>query len=106
MAYTAANIQTALLQSLGASISADTAKVAAITKEIKMAYVEVAQIMQSEDMTYDQPNLLWFMLGMYKGTIVAAGITEEAIHLYKVYHDFLDLVMDNRLQDTKTSEPA
>lgn len=106
MAYSEAQIKTAVIQSLGASLSVDTAKSAAIDKEIKMAYVEVAQVLQTESKTKDQFNLMWFKLAMYKATIVAIGLGATSEQLYRVYHDFLDLVLENRLPDTETAEPS
>jgi len=108
MAYTAAQIKTAVLQSLGPSISADTSKVSAIEKAIAMAYVETATIMGADDTSGSIFNLLWFKKALYEGTVVAVGLTDGALHLYKVYHDYLDLIIGDRRADASAavSEPS
>lgn len=105
-AYTDATIMTMIQQSLGPSISADSAKVAAIENEIDMAWVEAKSILGPSSTSSDTFNLLWSKLAMYRGSVVAVGITEETLHLYKVYHDYLELLTGDKLSDTTTVTSA
>lgn len=108
MAYTAAEIQTAVLQSLGASISADTTKLAAITEAIKNAFIEAATIYGDDDTDHSVFNQLWFMCAMYRASVVAVGINQATMHLYNVYHDYVELLNGDKLTDATvtTDEPA
>lgn len=108
MAYAPSEILTAIYQSLGPSISADAAKETAIKKAITTAFVEAVTILEPSSTTSDVFNMLWFKLAFYKGSVVAVGINETTMHAYKVYHDYLQLQLEDRLADTDTttSEPA
>jgi len=108
MAYSASQIYTAVLQSLGPSISADATKASAMQKAITAAYVEVVSIMGPSSLTSDTFNQLWFKLGFFQASVVAVGINEATMFLYKQYHDYLELVLADKLADTSTTtaEPA
>lgn len=104
--YSNTEILTAFQQSHGASISADTSKVDALKKEIDMAYAEIATIFGSDNSTKPTFNILWFLLSMYRCEIVASGVTEAAIHLYKRYQDYLDKVSDDSQWDATNEATA
>ena len=106
MAYAPSDILTAIYQSCGAGVAADSTKETAVKKAITMAYVEASTILQAEDATKNQHNVLWYKLAMYRGTAVAVGWTEWAMQLFKEYHDYLDLLLEGRLPDTNTAEPS